>query len=355
MVTFSDRLNSMLFLEFNKEKLSDLLGIPEIKKTEGDLYLPVNPEFLIHEIKESNPLENLPVTEFINGMAYTLGIDPDFRYGAQYRLILNSGENPGMTVKAKAHDLMKSKRNEEAFILLLGLYEASGDEDIENALLMLGEELTLKDKAYSDNVLEIADKAIDNGNNYGNLIKGSIMRILGKDTEALLLFRTYIENGGEETDELSSEMEKLDRDGKLTEGYEMITDNPDGALKKLLPFYDSEMGNSRYLYSIAVAYRNLKNHDKAIYYLEEAMANDPGYSDIVNELGINYSMVGEDNKAQEYFRKVYEATGDIGPLTNLVISLFKTGNTEEAVRYFNEAERKAPDDEILKEIRKFYM
>ncbi|MFB0919168.1 MAG: tetratricopeptide repeat protein [Clostridiaceae bacterium] len=288
-------------------------------------------------------------------MTYSLGADPLFKYAVEYILILKKYERAVPIVKQKISELVKDKRMVDAFILLSGLYEAIGEEDIENALLTIGEELVIGDQSYSDNVLDLADKAIENGNNTGRLIKGSIYRLLGKPDKALRSFTEYIKLGGEVSDELSAEMEAMTRNTVLDEGYSLIFEKPEEALKQLLPMYKSESNNPRYLYSIAVAYRNLENYDKAIYYLEEARAIDSGYIDVLNELGLNYSMLNDYTTAEKYFRAVYEASMDLGPLTNLIISLFNLKRNEEAYKLYLTALKKAPEDEILREIKKFYI
>lgn len=355
MVTFTDKLKGLLFLEFNKDQAAAVFGVPELESVPGDLYIPINPEFLIKEINEANPLSQLPLAEFIIGMAYCLGADPNFKYGDSYVLILKGfAPAPGM-IKHKAAELVKQGKRSEVFILLAGLYEAAGDEEIETALLTLREELALKDIAYGDNVLHLADTAIANGNNHGRLIKGSILRLLGKIGEALSFFRDYVANGGEETPELAEVMEGLDRTDTLDSGYALVHDKPAEALETLLPLYKSESSNPRYLYHLALAYRNLGNHDKAIYYLEEGRLLDNAYLDILNELGINYAMLDDQRTAEAYFRKVYEASGDIAPLTNLIICLFDQGKAEEGRQLFEIAQKKLPGDEILAEIKKIYL
>jgi len=355
MVKFNDRLKGLLFLEFNKDKAAEVFNAPELDKIEGDLFIPINPEFLVKEINESNSLNDLPLAEFITGMTYSLGADPEFKYGNEYVLILKKYDKAVPIVKQKISELVRDKKLVDAFILLSGLYEAIGEEEIENALLTVGEELVISDSSYSDNVLSIAEKATENGNITGKLIEGSVYRLLGNTEKALRSFTEYVKGGGEVTDELSSEMEALTRNTALDEGYSLILEKPEEALKQLLPMYKTESNNPRYLYSIAVAYRNLENYDKAIYYLEEARAIDSGYIDVLNELGLNYSMLNDYTTAEKYFRAVYEASMDLGPLTNLIITLFNLNKNDEAYNLYLTALRKAPSDEILKEIKKFYI
>lgn len=355
MVKFNDRLKGLLFLEFNKDKAAEVFNAPELDKIEGDLFIPINPEFLVKEINESNSLNDLPLAEFITGMTYSLGADPEFKYGNEYVLILKTYDKAVPIVKQKISELVRDKKLVDAFILLSGLYEAIGEEEIENALLTVGEELVISDTSYSDNVLSIAEKATENGNITGKLIEGSVYRLLGNTEKALRSFTEYVKGGGEVTDELSSEMEALTRNTALDEGYSLILEKPEEALKQLLPMYKTESNNPRYLYSIAVAYRNLENYDKAIYYLEEARAIDSGYIDVLNELGLNYSMLNDYTTAEKYFRAVYEASMDLGPLTNLIITLFNLNKNDEAYNLYLTALRKAPSDEILKEIKKFYI
>lgn len=355
MINQKDRLSRLLFLEFDPEKAEELFQISPSKEPREELYVPINPDYLIKKINNNEVPKDLPVAEFITGMAYALALDPEFKYAPQYRKMLKGYASSEAILKKKVAQLFGQKQKVEAYILLKGLYEVAGDEETENILLSAGEELALEDRDWLDEVLAFTDLAIANGNKNGWLIKGSLEGVRGNEPASLAALKKYIELGGEETSELSTRIEELERDTKAEEAYAMLYEDPKGALKIFLELYNLEADNPKLVYSIAVAYRLLGNHEKAIFYLEDAQAVDPGFFDVLNELGLNFALLEDYKTALGYFKTVFEATHEFAPMTNLIIALFQVGETEEARALYEEALAMDPNDEILAEIRKVYL
>lgn len=350
MKNFKEKLSSLLFLELLPEKASNLFKV-NIGK---DFYVPVNPEFLVNKINEGDSLKDIPVSQFIIGMAYALGADDDFRYNETYISIIRNFKDGDKIIKAHIAKLIRDNKKEDAFILLLGLNKILGEEEIENLLLSLGEELSLKDSTLKDNVLFLAEEAIRNGNKNGNLIKGSILISLNKKREGLVYLREYLAQGGDKSKELLTLMEEVERKENLDEAFDLVHKEPSKALEILLKYYKLEADNPTLIYNIAKANRELKNYEKAIYYLNEALALDSGYLDVLNELGINYSLLDNYSMAKEYFKRVYDTTKDLAPMTNLIIAYYMTGEDKEGDYLLDKAKVIAPDDEIIQTIEKMY-
>lgn len=355
MINEKDRLGRLLFLEFDRNKAAEIFQAAALREEKGELYVPVNPEFLVSQIKNDQVPEDLPVSEFITGMAYTLALDPDFTYAASYRAMLKGFTDSEVILKKKVAGLLADSRKVEAYLLTKGLYEVTGDEETENVLLSLAEELALRDPGWMAEALRLTEGAMANGNRNGFLIRGSLERAQGNEAEALKVLTEYVASGGERTDELTAVMEELDRNSRAEEAYQTLFDEPAQALKVFLDLLPREQDNVRLIYSIAVAYRLLGNHEKAILYLEDAQGVDPGYLDVQNEMGLNYALLEDYRTAAGYFRAVFEATRDLAPLTNLIISLLNLGEEEEAMALYEDALKMDPEDEILKEIQRIYL
>lgn len=346
-----DRLNKLLFLEWAAGPLKKYFNY-DAKGAE--VFLPVDPAFLIQEIQEGSIPEELPLSEFILGMATVIALDPDFHMAGIYRqLLLTHAETEGV-LKSRAAAYAKADRLEDAYLLIKAWYELDGEEEAENQLLVLGEELALKNEDFMDEVLSLSDLAKESGNPTGHLIAASLKRKLGKEAEALGDLEAYLAMGGEATEEISQLKEALDRNTKAEAAYEQIYEEPAKALKTLLDLLPREGDNPRLIYAIALAYRLLGNHEKAIFYLEEALALDPTYMDVNHEMGINYAMINDFKTAVTYFRRVFQATGAFEPMTNLIVALFRAGESQEAKELFNKARIIKPEDEILQEIQRIY-
>lgn len=355
MKLLNERLKNLLFLELNKEKASEIFNLKEAINYDEDIFIPVNSQFLVKNIEDSEAIRNIPVIEFIKGMSYAIGADESFRYAPLYIKMLQGYNNSKNIILKLSSDLYKDDKKIDSFILLNGIMLFAPSKEIEDTLLSLSEEIALVDREFTDNAINVSKRAIENNNINGYLFLGSLYRLKNEMDKVLFNLKQYLALGGEETIEITNEIKTLERNTAIEEAYEILKDNPSKALEILMSYYNEEKNNPRLLLNIAVANRLLKNYEKAIMYLEEAMAIDPEYLDIINELGLNYAMINDFETSIKYFKPVYEATKELAPLTNLIIALFNVGRIEEAKSLLNDAKHMDPDDEIISIIEKTYL
>ena len=346
---FKTNLSTLIFLEINKNILVEHFNIPEIREMEEDLFLPLSPEYIADNI-DQDFTKNLPFGEFVKGMYYVAGADADFNQIDLYKTILKKIER-GSVIKGLVSKLIKEEKLEDALIYLLGLYHVHGEAEVLKNALVVIEDLALKTSMYTVALLKYADEAISLGINEGYLFKGSALRFNGDFTGALYNIREYLRFGGEETSEITEEMEFLDRKARIVEGEEILYDNPQRFLELVLPLLSREEDNPRLLLMIAIAYRLLENHEKAIFYLNDALAIDEAYVDVLNELGINYAAIGDYNQAVNYFRTLFEQVRTIEILTNLIMCYINLGDLKSAKDHIAIGELMDSDDEILNEIK----
>lgn len=345
------QLSKLIFLEINKEVLQDNFTIPELGKEGEELFLPLSPEYIAENINE-DLTRNLPFGEFVKGMYYVSGADPEFQMVTLYRGILHA-LNRESVIKGLVAKLLKEGRTEEALIYLLGMYTIHQEEEVLRNLLVLLEDLSVKQTMYQQALLKYADIAIERSLLEGYLFKGSALRFAGNFSQALFFIREYVRLGGEETKEISEEMEFLDRKARITEGEAILYENPQKFLELVLPLLNLEEDNPRLLLMIAIAYRILENHDKAIYYLNDALAVDQTYVDVLNELGINYAAIGNYEEAIRYFHKLFSEVRTIEILTNLIMCYINMGDLEQAKRHIEIGNLIDSEDEILLEIKAY--
>jgi len=346
---FKSKLSSLIFLELNKEIIASHFDLPEIGKIKEDLFLPLSPEYIADNISK-DLTKDLPFGEFVKGMYYVSGADPDFSQIELYRTILAGISREGV-IKGLVTKLLKEEKLEDALIYLLGLYHIHKEQEVLRNTLVLLEELSLSGEMYREALKKYAEEAIDAGMNEGYLFKGSALRFAGDFSGALFNIREYLRLGGEETKEISEEIEFLDRKSRITEGEEILYENPQRFLELVLPLLNREEDNPRLLLMIAIAYRMLKNHEKAIYYLNDALAVDSAYVDVLNELGINYAAIGDYQQAVKYFRTLFEQVRTIEILTNLIMCYLNLGDLKAAKEHIAIAELMDSEDEILLEIK----
>lgn len=344
-------LSGLIFLEINKNILVDHFQIPEIRETEEELFLPLSPEYIAENINE-DLTKNLPFGEFVKGMYYVAGADPSFNQLDLYKTILNRLSRASV-IKGLVTKLIREEKLEEALIYLLGLYHVHGEKEVLKNALVLLEELSLKMSMYREALQKYADEAIALGVIEGYLFKGSALRFKEDFAGALHNIRAYLRLGGEETSEITEEMEFLDRKSRITEGEEILYDQPERFLELVLPLLSREEDNPRLLLMIAIAYRILKNHEKAIFYLNDALAIDEAYVDVLNELGINYAAIGDYTQAVNYFRTLFEQVRTIEILTNLIMCYINLGDLKAAKDHIAIGELMDSEDEILLEIKAY--
>jgi tetratricopeptide (TPR) repeat protein len=344
---FSNKLSNVIFLEIKKERIVQLFNVILTE----DIPMPIKAERLVDRIKVSEKSDELPVSFFVEGMFYLIGIDKDFRYKQTYIKILKNVPTSVQYIKSLIFNELKKEAYEEAFIFLNGLIELEHNVDNYNKLLSIADVLRVKDKKFEAIELRIADKAKafeENPQPY--LYESIIKREMGKYEEALEAIKTYSLKGGEKTNEVLELHSSLSSVVTYEKGIALLYDEPDSALKLLLPLIDEYGDNAALYYYIAVGYRILENHEKAIYYLNEALNIDDALVEVVNELGINYASLGDFDRAIQYLRKAFEATKSIEICTNLVMCYLNSGDMDQAKNHLEIAKKIDSKDEIVLEL-----
>ena len=341
---FADELTKLLFLEVKKENIKKLFNTEVLE----DIYIPVKSSNIINNIKEQKNMEEIPVSFFIEGMFYVMGADKNFKFNEEYKKILSNLENSAMFIKSKIAQNVREKRQEEAYILLKGLLKIEESTEVYDKAIMLIEELRSIDKSYKDEELEIIDMAkVKERYSLPHFYEAIIRREERDYEKALFCINNYISNGGEETFEITEFRESLKSIIDYEKAKELLYDEPNESLKTLISLLDQFGDDATLHYYIAIAYRILENHEKAIYYLNEALSIDSNIIEVVNELGINYASIGDYDNAISYFRKAFEVTKSIEICTNLIMCYLNSGNIQDAKNHLEIAKKLDSNDEIV--------
>lgn len=344
---FAEKLSKILFLEIKKQKVYDIFHI----KVDESIYLPIKSDMLLGEVKSGDNLDKIPMTFFVEGMFYVLGCDDKFKFNHIYKDILLNIPKGLDYIKGRIFDEVKKESYENAYILLKGLLNIESTEDVYGKMILVLENLRRVNPLYKEEEVKILQQAkLIKGYNMPYLYDAIIKREDGKFQDALNLLNIYISMGGEQNTQIIELKDSLMDIVDLETGREFMDEDPVEALKKLIPLLDKFEEDPSIYYYVAIAYRNLKNHDKAIYYLTKALEIDNTFIDIVNELAINYASLGNYDTAISYLRKAFEAEKSIEICTNLIMCYINKGDFESAIKHINIAKKINPDDEILKEI-----
>ncbi|SKA88168.1 Tetratricopeptide repeat-containing protein [Clostridium sp. USBA 49] len=348
-VYFSEKLNNILFLDIKKETLMKIFNI----YLNEDIYMPIKSNKIIEDIKNGKSLDEIPITFFIEGMFYVLGIDEHFRYADYYVKMLSNIQNSISFIKSIIFNEVKKEFYEEAFIFLNGLVKVEENEENYDKLLTLADVIRQKDKNFKDEELYIIDKAKIVGNSpLPYLYEAIIKRDEGNYEFALVSINTYLSKGGKKTEEISEFIHSLNNIINFEKGKELLYEDANKALKLLIPLLDEYGDNASLYYYIAVGYRILENFEKAIYYLNEALGLDNALVEVVNELGINYAALEDYETAIKYLRKAFEATKSVEICTNLIMCYINIGDMDQAKNHLDIAKKLNSKDEIVIELDK---
>ncbi|MBP2032451.1 tetratricopeptide (TPR) repeat protein [Clostridium algifaecis] len=344
---FKNKLSNMLFLEIDTKNLNKIFNV----QFEEDIYVPVNSKKVIDSVRTKNNMDKIPVGFFIEGMFYVMGADKDFKYNHYYENILKNRSNSTEFIKGVIADKVKNKEYEDSYLLLKGLLNIENTKETYDKIILIVDYMRRSDSSYKDEELGILEKA-ESIENYAlpYFYHAIIEKETGDCEKALFYINSYISKGGEETLEVSDFKESVKSVVDFDNGKEILNENPEKALKILIPLIDIFGDHPSLYYYIAVGYRMLANYEKAIYYLNEALSIDSSMVEVINEMGINYASIGDYKTAIAYLRKAFEATKSVEICTNLVMCYLNSGDLDNARTHFELAKKLDPDDEIVKEL-----
>jgi len=346
---FSEKLSALLFLEIKKNsKINDIVIL-------DDIYFPLRTNEIIQKLKKKEDFDNIPVNLFIEGMFYVLGADERFKYNEDYKKIINSVPNSTEFIKGVIFKEIKNENYEEAYIILKGLLTIDESCDNYDKIFLLVDKLRADNIMFKDEEL----KLVENAKNITNYSKPYLYEALVFNSErehelALLALRNYITYGGEQTIDVIELKNSLETITNFQKAKELVPTQPKEALKILIPLMDQLGDSPDIYYQSAVAYRILQNYEKAIYYLNEAVAIDSDVIEVINEFGINYACLENYEMAIQYFRKAFEVTKSIEICTNLVMCYLNVKNLEQARIHLDIAKKIDAKDEIVLQLEKLF-
>lgn len=345
--SFTEKLSTLLFLEINKEKFEERFGV----KVMGDIHLPIRLQRVSDRVREQGDVANIPIGFFLEGMFYLLGADPSFTYNNTYEIVINQIQDSTRFIKGVIFEEVKREAYVDAYLLLKGLTTIEKNKENYERLILLAEQLRVEQKEFKVEELDVIRRALELEEWPLPYLYEAILRKEEAHYEkALQSITKYLELGGEGTAEVLELKYMLKNSSDYDNGKEILYEDPKKALSLLLPLLEVMADHASLYYYIAVAYRILENHEKAIYYLNESLAVDSALAEPVNELGINYACLGQFDTAIAYLRKAFEATKSIEICTNLIMCYINSGNLDGAKKHLAIAKKLDPKDEIVIEL-----
>lgn len=355
---FKEKLGKLLFLEIDWEGFKRSTKIPEVVKLKTkDLYIPISSKYITSNVEDELKIKNLPIYYFIEGMLTALGADSNLSYSEDYIIILNNIKESEKCGKTLVANRVKEHNLTDAYLLIKGLYVATGNEEYYKKLLLVGETIREEDSAFSEILLEDIEEGKKEFINMPDpyLYKAVILKAKEDFVGAKVEINEYVNKGGEVTDDIKTIIKDIDNVTAFEKAVEMLDEKPEKSIGMLLGLLDHFKKNPLLYYYIAVGYRKLENYEKAIYYLNESLEIESGILEVVNELGINYACLGDYEEAIKYFKKAFEASKDIEICTNIVMCYLNMGDEENAKLHLDIAKKMNPEDEIVQKIERMFI
>ncbi|KOF55967.1 MULTISPECIES: tetratricopeptide repeat protein [Clostridium] len=345
---FKEKVSKLIFLEFKSESVYKIFKV----KSSENKYFPLRAERVIDKVKNREKFKDIPLSFFVEGMFYVLGGDKAFKFNNLYTKILNENlEEFTKYIKGIILDEVKNEKYEDAYIMLKGLMTVEKTKENFDKLIALSETIRDKKAEFKEEELSIIDEAKKIENYASPYLYEAFIKNENKDYEgAWYSINTYIEYGGKVDEKISKFKHSVEDVRNYEKAKEIIYEKPKDALKMFVKLIDEFQDDAILFYYIGMTYRILGNYEKAIYYLNEALALDNNIVEIFNELGVNYAALNDFDKAISYLRKAFEATKSIEICTNLVMCYLNKGDKEQARLHYEIAKKMKPDDDVVKEL-----
>lgn len=354
-IIFKEKLSKLLFLEVDFEGFKKNVNIPSnIKLKNKDLYLPISSKYIASNANNKIKINNLPIYYFIEGMLMALGADKQLIYAEDYIIIFNNLIESEECGKALVASRIKEDNLLEGYLLVKGLYLATGSLEYYKKLLLIGEALREKDSGFSKILLEDINVGKEEFEEIAEpyLYNSIILRDSGDFKSAKIEIEEYIKYNGEVTEDIKQMINDIENVTSYELAIDLLDENTEKSIGIFLGLIDNFSENPLIYYYLGVAYRKLENYEKAIYYLDESLRLETGILEVVTELGINYACLKDFETAIKYFKKAFEASRDVAICTNLVMCYINLGDNNQAKLHYKIAKELDPEDEIVKELEK---
>lgn len=345
---FLEKVSKLIFLEFKKESIFDIFGI----EVEENIFLPLRPLRVMDKIKEGEQFEKIPISFFIEGMFFVLGGDENFKLNNIYLNLLGAKKNEAVDyMRDIIFDEVKKEAYEDAYIMLKGVIHIDSSEENYEKLIMLLENLRSKNKDYEEEELAVLCEADKIDGYYKPFLYRAINYYHNNNyQDAFANLTTYIDKSKDDSAEIIELKNSILNIRNYENGKALVYEKPEEALKLLIPLLKEFSDDAVLNFNIALAYRKLGIYEKAIYYLNDAIAIDSALVEVINELGVNYASLNDFESAIKYLRKAFEATKSIEICTNLIMCYLNKGDIKNARLHYDIAIKINSKDEIVLEL-----
>lgn len=355
---FKEKTDNLTFIELQDDSFVDLKGYI----IRADIPLPILTKELIEGIKGGVFEEEIRISDFVEGIIYTIGTDDNFPYLKEYKEILYAYDDKieDYIFFTGVRDLQEDRFDDGCIKLraLLALDPNNVDaifnyglgiEGLARKFIDLDDE---KGNDFLDFSTSLFESILDIDKEYAlSYYKlGYHYLYLEQYLKASLTWKKFISKSKDEVlvQEIRNEIDRIDDDVVFETGITYLAYNDyEKALNfflKLMPKYED---NWNLNFSIAKSYLGLQQDDLAIEYLIKAIELRDDDPDLFNELGIIYYNKGDVIKAIDIFTKgIDSCPKDYKLFYNRGVSYILVEKYKEALKDINIAFELEPSESI---------
>lgn len=306
--------------ELFKEKANRVSFLELKYRDDMDFPLPVVTDNFVDTINKGEFEEEIDMVHVIEGMAYVLGTDKDFKYAKEYVEFLRTYSD-----------------SVEEYILYNGLKQYESGDIIDagiyfRGLLALNEDNHKARFNYALVVEEIAKKKVEEDKDADDLVLKAIHEleyIIEKDEnftlayyklgyyyryfqqfiKSKLTWEKFLNMDGDDSvkQEIREQIDVIEDEVNYEMGYTYFSYNEFGkALDSFLKLFPKQKDNWNVNYMVALCYKGIEEYDIAIEYLDYAIALSDEEPDLYNELGVVYFLKDDMIKAIDVLSKGIE-------------------------------------------------
>ncbi|BEP28631.1 tetratricopeptide repeat protein [Helicovermis profundi] len=350
------KTNEVVFIELKENKTVEFNGVVIDSKTP----LPVLLTNIVGKVNEVS-ISDFKTNDFIDGMAYIIGIDNEFIHKSKYiDLLLAIDKEIWKKFLSKSLFLANNGNKIDAIIYLrVANVLKKGNIDILYNYSRILEEMS-NDSSFDDNEKNIfLDESFNSfkefinefpdypfgyyhlGFHYYNKKNYAIASEMWKKSITLNI-------NEDKRDELIERINDIDAKVKYEEGYNLVINGMhEEGLVKLLPLENDYSDWWNLMFFIGLAYRGLENYSKALKYYFKVLDLNTGSIETYNEVGLCLMAEEKYLEAEKYFKEAQKMHIDSSDIwCNLGIVYFKQNKLDLAKEYINKAFELNPDDEV---------
>lgn len=357
---FKDKTKNLSFIEIKPNSYIDINGY----KVDNKVPLPIVIDELVEEIKTGNVNEEIKISSIVNGMIYTIGVDPEFVYNDIYKeILLKYDEKIESYILFSAIKFLKNGKLDDGLIYLRALVNINpkNEKALYNYSLALEEkgkrlyDVGMKQKGdiFLNESRQILEEITNINPKYAlayyNL--GFYYRNSKQFKKCQLTWQKYMQLGDDPSkiEEIRQNLLLIDDCVQYEEGYNAVLNgDPLEGLKKLLPLLERYNDWWNLYFMIGLAYRFLDNYKKAKEYYNKVLELNADQIDTLNEIGICEANLGKFNEAIEYFNKALQKRpNDCEIMCNRGMTYIKMGDIKSGEKDIECAYKLNPKDKII--------